>query len=87
MDAPDRPCCPVCRAKYRGERCCPRCGADLAPLMRLLVRAWRFRNAAREALAAGDARRATDLAGAAGRVASTPAGRRLALVARWLGAS
>ncbi len=35
--------CPVCRNRFRGKRHCPRCGADLARLMWLAVRAWQRR--------------------------------------------
>jgi hypothetical protein len=46
--------CPVCQARFRGARTCSRCGADLEPLMRLAVKAWQLRQAARQALDAGD---------------------------------
>lgn len=50
--------CPVCQARFRGSRICSRCGADLEPLMVLTVKAWQLRQAARQALDAGDAGRA-----------------------------
>jgi len=74
--------CPVCRAGFRGATVCTRCGADLAPLMSLAVRAWRARESAREALAAEDWPSARDLAGQAQRLHDTPAGRALSIVAR-----
>lgn len=46
--------CPACRTPWRGVVTCARCGADLAPLMRLAARAWTLREAARAALLAGD---------------------------------
>jgi hypothetical protein len=66
--------CPVCRAAFRGVPVCPRCGADLAPLMLLAVRAWKLRQAAREALAAGNFVSARRLAEEAQKLQSTPAG-------------
>jgi hypothetical protein len=45
--------CPTCRAPWRGAPVCPRCGADLALLMRLAVKAWQLREEARTALWAG----------------------------------
>ena len=75
--------CPVCRAGFRGTAECPRCGADLTDLMSLAVRAWRLREAAREALAAEDWVSARELAGGAQRLHDTPAGRALLAVAGW----
>jgi hypothetical protein len=54
--------CPVCQARFRGARICSRCGADLEPLMLLAVKAWQLRQAARQALDAGDVQRALALA-------------------------
>lgn len=48
------PCCPVCHARFRGAKTCSRCGADLTPLMLILLRAQRLRELAREALTRGD---------------------------------
>jgi hypothetical protein len=42
--------CPVCLARFRGTRECSRCGADLTMVMKLAARAWRLREAAREAI-------------------------------------
>jgi predicted amidophosphoribosyltransferase len=64
--------CPACRAPWRGVAICPRCGADLTPLMRLAVRAWALREAARAALLAGDDADALALAQAAYALAQTP---------------
>ena len=79
--------CPVCRARFRGARICSRCGADLAPLMRMAVRAWHLREAARDALAAGDVHAARDLVSRAERLQHTPQGARLRLLAGWLAGS
>jgi predicted amidophosphoribosyltransferase len=57
--------CPVCQARFRGARICSRCGADLEPLMVLSVQAWQLRQAARQALLAGEIGRALALAGEA----------------------
>lgn len=73
--------CPVCRAAFRGVAECPRCGADLAPLMALAARAYRLRQCARQALQAGDFAAARDLAEQAQRLESTSAGRALLAVA------
>ena len=63
---------------------CSRCGADLGPLMRLAVAAWRLRLAARQALDTGDFERALGLASAAQRVHRTPRGASLHLLSAWL---
>lgn len=74
--------CPVCRAAFRGVASCPRCGADLAPLMHLAARAWRLRRAAREALAEEDFASALRLLEEAESLQSTSAGSALARVAK-----
>jgi predicted amidophosphoribosyltransferase len=76
--------CPVCRARFRGTRVCSRCGADLEPLMRIAARAWRLREAARDALAAGDAHAARECLSEAEHLDHTPHGARLRLLADWL---
>ena len=75
--------CPVCRAGFRGDALCSRCGADLAPLMRLAASAWRLRESARRALREGDFVTACGLAAEAQRLHSTPVGRSVLLVAAW----
>jgi predicted amidophosphoribosyltransferase len=70
--------CPTCRAAWRGATACPRCGTDLTVLMRVAVRAWELRQAARAALCAGN--RTADalaLARAACQLHTTPYGQRL----------
>ena len=59
---------------------CSRCGADLGPLMRLAVKAWRLRQAARQALDAGECARALGLASEAQHVHRTPSGESLRLL-------
>lgn len=73
--------CPVCRAAFRGTVSCSRCGADLEPLMDAAARAWRLRQAARSALAAGEFTSAARLAGQAQALQATAAGRSLQVVA------
>jgi predicted amidophosphoribosyltransferase len=82
MATPGR--CPVCQARFRGAAECPRCGADLRPLMLLAIDSWRAREAARQALLAGDAAAAHRQSCRAQEVCSTAAGERLRLFTAWL---
>jgi Co/Zn/Cd efflux system component len=52
--------------------------------MTLAASAWRMRQAARHALAAGDPARARTLASQAEQICHTPAGRRLHALSAWL---
>lgn len=76
--------CPVCRARFRGASECSRCGADLTQVMTLVASAWRLRQAARQALAAGEWARTRDLAARAQQICYTPAGRKLEALSAWL---
>ena len=76
--------CPVCQARFRGVRICSRCGADLEPLMLLAVKAWQLRQAARQALDAGDVEVALGLAMEAQAVQDTESGEALRLLGAWL---
>jgi hypothetical protein len=76
--------CPVCQARFRSARVCSRCGADLGPLMGLAVKAWRLRQAARQALERGDYERAVGWASEAQHVHRTPHGESLRLLSAWL---
>lgn len=76
--------CPVCQARFRGVRICSRCGADLEPLMLLVVRAWQLRQASRQALDAGDVERALGLAIEAQGIQGTESGEALRLLGAWL---
>ena len=76
--------CPVCQARFRGTRLCSRCGADLTPLMLLALKAWRLREAARGAIAAGDVERAAAYAQAAQGTQNTKAGEALRALSGWL---
>jgi len=73
--------CPACRAPWRAVATCPRCGADLAPVMRLAVRAWALREAARAALLSGGAAQALAMARAAYALEQTPRAQRLLALA------
>lgn len=76
--------CPVCRARFRGAIQCSRCGADLTVVMTLAASAWRLRQAARQALTAGEFARSRGLAAEAEQICSTPAGRKLEALGAWL---
>ena len=84
MRAAEPTTCPVCRAPFRHAVACPRCGADLAPLMATLAQAWSLRQRARQALRAGNYLHATTLARAAHETSSTIASRNLLHLARLL---
>ena len=74
----------MCRARYRSQLTCPRCGANLRVLMLLSGQAYRLRQAARQALREGACARACQLAEEAQRLCAGPEGRRLAVLARFL---
>ena len=67
--------CLVYRARFRGSSECLRCGADLTMVMTLVASAWRMRQTARRALAAGESARTHELASQAQRICYTPAGK------------
>ncbi|MCP5113003.1 MAG: hypothetical protein GY953_19420 [bacterium] len=76
--------CPVCQARFRGERICSRCGANIEPLMALIIKAYLSRRAARRALASGNVAKASRLATAAQETCSSSRGERLCLLTWWL---
>ena len=78
-----RPAPPAARP-WRENAECPRCGSDLAPLMRVAAAAFRHRRAAIAALAAGDDRQALSHALEAMSLQRTDGGIELAFVARLL---
>jgi len=84
MTAPEMLHCPVCRARFRAERHCSRCGADLSALMVLAAKAFLLRQAARQALRDGRFDASNQLAAEAQRLCDTQAGRRLRAVTAWL---
>ena len=75
---------PVCRAKFRETRQCSRCGADLSVLMTLAASAHRYRTNARNAIRAGNFKKASAQAKQAQEFHATEEGRRLRLLTRWL---
>jgi hypothetical protein len=84
QDAPLQ--CPACRARFRGETTCSRCGADLHRPMLLVLSATRLRNAARAAIEHHDYTRAGELAEIAQQHHPTRTGHGLHLLAQWLDA-
>ena len=76
--------CPVCRARFRGAAQCSRCGADLTMVMTLVASAWRMRQAARQAIVAGDFARAQELAAHAQELSYTSEGKKLEGLGAWL---
>ena len=69
--------CPVCRARFRGETSCSRCGADISPLMELATRAFVLRNRACSALNRNDLALASTLIRKANTLHRTSAGETL----------
>ena len=76
--------CPVCDARFRGAINCSRCGADLSRLMLLSAEAWRKREAARNALAAGEFDTGWTLAAEAQQAQRTESGNLLLNLCAWL---
>jgi hypothetical protein len=76
--------CPVCRAGFRGQRECSRCGADLHALMVLAAASWRLRGISRAALRQGNFRRAARLAEQAQETCADPRGQALLNIAQFL---
>ena len=76
--------CPVCRARFRETGQCPRCGADLTPLMLLAAHAYALRHLARQALKSGDALAALESARAAQSLHSTSEGGHLQLICQYM---
>ena len=63
---------------------CSPCGADLGPLMRLAVTAWRLRQTAHQALESEEYGRALSPASEAQELHATPHGESLRLLTAWL---
>ncbi len=82
MTNPDSLKCPVCRARSRGDVTCPRCAADLEPLLGVIGRAAIARQHARVALEKGHWREARAWAETAQRLQATPLGRQLRALTR-----
>lgn len=80
-----RPHCPVCKARFRGQSVCPRCGSDLSRLMRVIACAQQLRRRARQALCEGRYAEARALADRAQTLQRTGPGYEIAQMARLLG--
>ena len=76
--------CPVCKARFRGQRQCSRCGADLSRLMLVLARAYALRRQAKRALLEARYGAACELAGKAQSLHHTVLGQKMLVVARTL---
>lgn len=76
--------CPVCNALFRETSECSRCGADLQPLFRLLVAAYRRREKARTAIRDQDFDMAHAIASHARTLHDVKNARRLEILAGWL---
>ena len=76
--------CPVCQARFRGERTCSRCGADLAAIMTLAAKSWALRESARLAIAERDFDKATEFVAEAQRMYGTAEGESLLLLADYM---
>jgi predicted amidophosphoribosyltransferase len=74
--------CPTCRAPWRQAVLCSRCGSDLSDLMQVAMRAWEFRQAARQLVCEGtQPTEAVRLARAACQLQATPQARQLLALA------
>ena len=84
MTEPNTFDCPVCRAAFRAQTECPRCGTDLSQLMLLIARSHQLRSRARTALLARRYAEAARFAGEAQRLHNTEVGRKMVATARAL---
>jgi methylphosphotriester-DNA--protein-cysteine methyltransferase len=64
--------CPVCRASFKGSPVCHRCRADLSTLLRIERQAEQLARQAVQALAAGEKKKARELADEAYFLHATP---------------
>ena len=76
--------CPVCKARFRGQHECSRCGADLSRLMLVVGRAYALRRQAKRALLEARYGAACELAGKAQSLHHTVLGQKMLVVARTL---
>ena len=84
MEMEVTPRCPVCKARFRGQDKCPRCGADLSRIMVMVARARQLRGQARRALGEGRYHEARELAGQAQDLHHTPLGHKIVVIAALL---
>ncbi len=73
--------CPVCRAPFRSQAECPRCGTDLSKLMLLIARSHQLRSQVRTALLERRYVEAARFAGEAQRLHNTEVGRKMVVAA------
>jgi predicted amidophosphoribosyltransferase len=76
--------CPVCKADFRYETRCSRCGTDLSKLMQLIAHSHQLRSKARTALLERRYADAARFAGEAQRLHSTSIGRKMVIAAQAL---
>lgn len=84
MTALVNPQCPVCKARFRAQRQCSRCGADLSRLMLVVASAYQLRCQAGQALRETRYRAAYELSTKAQDLHHTTLGQKMMLVARVL---
>ncbi len=77
-------CCPVCKARFRGQRQCSRCGTDLSRLMLVVARAYALRCQAKRALLGARYGDACEMADKAQSLHHTTLGQKMLTVARTL---
>ena len=82
LGAPIR--CPVCKARFRGQLQCSRCGADLSRLMLVVARAYALRRQAKRALLEARYDAARELAEKSQDLRHTALGQKMLIVARTL---
>ena len=75
--------CPACRARFREQQLCSRCGADLGPLMLLAAKAFLLRQSSRAALRSGDFQNSHKLAKEAQKLCATQIGHSLGILTSW----
>jgi predicted amidophosphoribosyltransferase len=76
--------CPVCKARFRGQRQCSRCGADLSRVMLVLARAFALRRQTKRAILEARYGAACELAEKAQNLHHTALGQKMLAVARTL---
>ena len=84
MTASVNPQCPVCKARFRSQRKCSRCGADLSRLMLVFARAYQLRCQTGRALREARYADAYEFASKAQNLHHTALGQKTMLVARVL---
>ncbi len=75
--------CPVCKASFRGANLCPRCGATLDPILRIIAEASALRAKAAQLVQSGHFEEARQAAARAQRYDATETGKNLLLLIQW----